>query len=326
MVVVGSKALETYFPIERIAHDWDLWMDNVEYQSFKQLYSMFFIKEVGNNAIFDFKHTVVEVKIMLNSSETDRIIFYGSNLIGKTMETPWGSAFVPSLQNLHDMKRSTALCIDEPKHHHDLKLMYQKTCYLENNNTILFEMRLKETRDRLAASRKVKFDFFHKYHIPEYILHDNLHEVIAKLLNISIPTYQRITVAETDIAEELFNKLTHEQKISLMVEESLVLGLERWFIPQMVENGINFRLIDLFDSNSESSPTYLILKHCCITGLKGEAEYITNFSRTNFFEIEKAWQAAKSVIKSKNGFPVDFYNQLFEIRAKYKQGEKVALI
>jgi hypothetical protein len=93
----------------------------------------------------------------------------------------------------------------------------------------------------------------------------------------------------------------------------------------MVENGINYKLISLFYNNNEGLPTYQILKHCCITGLKGEAEYITSFARSNFFEIEKLWQEYKLKIKEKGGFPKSFYDKLFQLREDYKQGKKVGV-
>lgn len=331
MVLVGSKALEFYLgDLGRVTHDFDLWMSESQYKVFKENFKNDLIKETEKNSIFEINGQIFEVKQRSQLSETDNVIFK-NNAHNPNNNITVGNFIlnckVTSLKDLYVMKFTTVPFIDEPKHQHDLKLMEKHNPKIKQEMDIdFYNKRLEETRLRFENEKQVKYDFFHKYHIPEYIVHDYLHEIIANLLDIKMPTYQRITVAETDIAEDLFNKLSHEQKISLMVEESLVLALERWFVPQMIENGINHKIVENFYNNNEGFATYKILKHCCITGLKGEAEYITNFSRNNFFEIEKIWQEAKSKIKAKGGFPKEFFNQLFELREKYKSGIKVGTV
>lgn len=290
-------------------------MSNSEYKDFTWKYPDTHIKTTKGSHLHEINKEIFEIKTEDMFESSDRLIFERTYALGR--KSPIGTLVIPDIQTLFDIKASTAQVIDEPKHKYDTVLMKQVYPSLKMN-TALYEMRLKETQDRFDKSTRVKYDFFHKYHIPEYIVHDYLHEIIAQCLNISIPTYQRITTADVNISEDLFNKLTHEQKISLMVEESLVLALERWFVPQNVENGINYLLIDKFYNNNEAMPTYSILKHCCITGLKGEAEYITGFGRQYFFEIEKAWIAAKSQIKAYGGFPGEFYDKLFKVREAYK--------
>jgi hypothetical protein len=325
MILIGSRALNHYMDLNRPMHDWDFIMDEYELTTFDSLYKHYKVKETNYSIIYDIQGNIVEIRNPKNLDPTDKELLELNQYCGEFYtETPFlCRAVVPKIQFLYDIKKSTKLCIDEPKHSHDLNLIEKHfDIHLETN---FFKRRLAETKERTDKSNKVKYDFFHKYHIPEYVLHDRLHDMIADLLDMNYPTYKRITVADTDISEELFNKLTHEQKISLMMEESLVLNLERWFIPQMVENGINYRLIDKFYNNNEAMPTYLILKHVCVKGLKGEADYITKFSRLHFFEIEKEWIKAKEKIKSKKGFPTWFFNELFELRKQYKQGNKVGI-
>ncbi len=320
MILIGSHALNFYIPLTRKRHDYDFMMGEDEFNLFHCGYKSYLVKETAYSNIYDIDGRIVEVRNLKTLDPTDKIIFADCQEAAFLVATPFGPARIPRLSIIYDMKKATALCIDEPKHKFDLDLMNR--CYpeFEQTNSEFFQLRLKETQARVAKSDKIKHDFFHKYHIPEYIKHDLLHLELAELLNLNIPTYQRITTAETDISEELFNKLTHQQKISLMVEEVLVLNLERWYVPQNVENGINYKLIDKFWNNNEAMPTYLILKHVCLTGLKGETKYITDFGKANFFEIENEWIKAKEKIKSKGGFSSQFYNELFKARDKYKQG------
>ena len=329
MILIGSKALEAYIgDIGRIIHDYDILMTNVEWMDFHKINSQYLIKTVNNIYLYEIPNKgIVEVYHELSWTDSDRIICEAAKLEGSQTTSPFGILYLPMIQHLYDIKKATCEFIDEPKHKYDLMLMdnWNKNLAINEYNRI-YDIRRIEIKLRLEKSNKVKYDFFHKYHIPEYIKHDYLHEVIADLLDIKLPTYQRITNAEVNISEELFNKLSYDQKISLMVEESLVLALERWFCPQMIENGINYKLLSIFDNNNEGLPTYKILKHCCITGLQGEAEYITGFARENFFEIEKEWIKAKAKIVKKNGFKSEFYEQIFELREKYKNGEKVGTI
>lgn len=319
MLLIGSKALDQYLDLNRVTHDWDIFMSNPEFTRFNNTYLNNLIKEYPNSYLYEIDKEIFEIKVQNQFEPSDHLIFNTDYEL--KVSTPIGDCFVPDIQTVYDIKASTALVIDEPKHKYDVELIEKKFTIVKD--TYLFKVRLNETQKRFEKSKKTKYDFFHKYHIPEYIYHDNLHEIIASLLDLKIPTYKRITTGDVTIAEDLFNKLTYEQKISLMVEESLVLSLERWFIPQMIENGINYRLIDIFYNNNEASATYSILKHCCITGLKGEAEYITNFARQNFFVIEKQWRIAKEMIMKKGGFPPSFFNQLFNLRERYKKGENI---
>jgi len=330
VLLVGSKALQTYLPLNRIIHDWDIWMSNSEYEDFYKKYDKFLVKETAKASIFDINGEIVEIKTITQFENTDLDIF--SSDFDNEVETPFGKCKVPDIQTIYDMKAATEAYIPEWKHKYDKELIEKHfTVY---SNSPLFRDRLEETRIRVENSKKNKYGFFHRNQvmeekiatIPEYIEHDRLHDLITEMVGEhKLPTYKRITTADTNIAEDLFNKLSYGQKVDLMVEESLVLALERWFIPQMIENGINAKLIPMFYNNNEASPSYRLLHHTCIKGLKGEAEYITSFARKNFNIIEKKWIWAKKRIYLNNGFPQWFYNEIFKLREQYKNGEKVGL-
>lgn len=319
MILIGSRALNYYIPLDRVMHDWDILMTRNEFSGFDFQYSEYLVKNTKASSIYDINGQIVEVINPESWEDTDKQLLQSRH--ENYIDSEFGTLCIPSIQILFDIKLATANHIDEPKHKHDMHLIEQH--FNIEYKTKFFIERNAEIEHRVAKSNKVMYDFFHKYHIPEYVLHDRLHDMISDLLDQNMPTYKRITVAETDISEELFNKLTHNQKVSLMVEESLVLNLERWFIPQMIEKGINHRLIDMFYNNNEAMPTYKILKHVNLTGLKGEAKYITDFGKANFFEIELMWQIAKKIIKGKGGFPSSFFNELFKLREDFKQGKQV---
>ena len=333
MLLVGSKALQAYLPLDRTIHDIDLWMSDYEYNEFLETYKDYKVKETDYSVVFDIKGDIVEVKPRFKFTANDALIFDTTLWSKNIVKIKYGTARVPDIQTIYDMKKATACCIDEWKHKFDLKALEKHYGKMVEDNTEVFLERLQETQERVEKSKKNKFGFFHKNKlkeqeiatIPEYIDHDYLHEIVADLLDIKMPTYKRIICADTDVSEEQFNALTEHQKMSLMVEETLVLCLERWLIPKMVEKGINYKLIEHFYNNNEASATYLLLKHVNIRGLIGEKEYITGFGRENFHQIEKMFFKAKEQIKRKNGFPMELFNRIFELRERYKAGEKVGL-
>jgi len=329
MLVVGSKALEYYIKPDRIIHDLDLWMSDSEFNTFNDKYKEYMVKATPSAILFDIKGSVVEVKPKSKFAPTDRKIWDRS--YQESIFTPYGIVFVPDIQTIYDMKAATAQCIHEWKHTYDLALIEKN--FIIQRDTALYTERLYETRTRIELSKKNKYKFFHKNQyeeqkiamIPEYIIHDNIHYMIADLIDQNIPTYEKTINGDTETDLEMFKALPYELKVSLMAEESLVLALERWFIPQMVENGISYKLIPRFYSNNEASPTYSLLKHVNIKGLIGEEPEIVQFGRDNFAEIEKAWVAMKAKILKRGGFPQWFYDEIVEARNKYVKGEKIGL-
>lgn len=327
MILIGSQALNYYVQLDRKLHDWDFVTTEQGLANFNKDFGQYLVKETNYSLIYDVNGELVEIRNPKFLDETDKeLLNVDLSAWVNVKQTKFGAVIVPTLECLYDIKKSTALCINEPKHRYDLNLLEQKFPFLKKNETEFFKKRLEETRTRTKVANRNMYEFFHKYHIPEYIEHDRIHQMFADLLGLNMPTYARLTVGPTEISEDLFNKLTHDQKVSLMAEESLVLAMERWFIPQMIENGINHRLIDHFYNNNEAMPTYKILKHVNITGLKGEAQYVVDFGRNYFFEIEQKWCHYKEVIKSQGGLPRWFLSEIFDLRKRYRNGEKIGTV
>lgn len=335
MLLVGSKALQAYMPVDRVIHDWDIWMSEFEFNTFLEKYTSFLVKETPHSFIFDIHGEIVEIKMQKQFEPTDQKIWeqclFEEHF--NEIETPWGKCRVPNIQVIYEMKCATAACIPEWKHEYDKKLIETGYPCCIQENTELFKERLAETQARVEKSKKNLHGFFHRNAhketkiatIPEYIKHDRLHELISDLIGKEMPVYLRITDGDYKVDMNLFHKLTYMQKVMLMVEESLVLALERWFVPQMIENGINYKLIERFYNNNEASPTYMLLKHVNIKGLIGEEPEITQFGRDNFNVIEKEWIKAKQRMFDAGGLPKWFFEEIFELRERYRNGEKVGL-
>ena len=58
--------------------------------------------------------------------------------------------------------------------------------------------------------------------------HDHLHEIVAIG---GIPAYKKFLIGEVQCSREKFDKLSHIEKITAVVEESLVLSIERSHVP-----------------------------------------------------------------------------------------------
>jgi hypothetical protein len=76
--------------------------------------------------------------------------------------------------------------------------------------------------------------------------HDTLHEMLS-----SPPTYRKILVGEVQTSEDLFDALSHEDKVNIIVEETMVMAFERlagrdyrtayqWQLKQMILHHLPF--------------------------------------------------------------------------------------
>ena len=160
MLLVGSHALNAYLPINRVLHDWDFWMDEGEYEEFRKKYEEFLVKETPKTSIFDIEGKIFEIKDESKFDPTDRLIFTSALFSKNEVETPLGKARVPDIQTIYDMKKATALCIEEWKHNYDLELIHQHYSDRITQETDLFQQRLIETQERVEESKKNKFSFF----------------------------------------------------------------------------------------------------------------------------------------------------------------------
>ena len=101
------------------------------------------------------------------------------------------------------------------------KLFYQLYNYWET-------MHGKNKRSNLNMSAEKFFDNVVNYPVE----HDYLHELLVKHVYFegNEPTYKKILKngADVDVSEEKFNQLTEKEKFNLVIEEIMVMALERY--------------------------------------------------------------------------------------------------
>ena len=87
MLLVGSHALQCYMPVNRVLHDWDIWVTDDMYDELMVKYKDFMVKETPHCTIFDIHGKIFEVKPRSKFELTDSLIF--DNLkVAQFVKTP----------------------------------------------------------------------------------------------------------------------------------------------------------------------------------------------------------------------------------------------
>ena len=75
--------------------------------------------------------------------------------------------------------------------------------------------------------------------VKKYYIHDEIHEAVAYY---DRPLYERLKTDQSQAmcAKDLWNNLTHKDKIKCVQEECFVIGLERFIIPNWIEQKKNY--------------------------------------------------------------------------------------
>lgn len=257
-VVTGSHALQYYGLLKgRIPADWDLIMERPKACVKTQ------------EGTFDISDA--------NSLEepTNRIIFDKSQS-GPRIKTPLGEAVVIPLSLLKVMKMSS-IPLNKVKNLEDLKSL--EDVDLTTEEVLLVSKRLNETHKKIESQ---KSKFFNKYSIPRFMDHDELH-----LLINPAPVYKQAISSNSavEINEELFLKLSLDDQKKIFWEESFVLSLERWLIP----NVRNYPMMvdayceSFFRVEKTSDPSLYWLGRLCNPGVvKDHPEWLAKWGQSNY--------------------------------------------
>lgn len=100
-------------------------------------------------------------------------------------------------------------------------------------------------KDRTPSLMKSNDEFFDDF-VKKYYIHDQIHEVVA---HEDRPMYEKLKVdmSQAFCERDLWNQLTHEQKVFCVREEAFVISLERFIIPEWIEKGRNYPAAMAFD-------------------------------------------------------------------------------
>lgn len=239
-------------------------------------------------------------KFILNYCESQKKILMTVKIPTKN-QGEYIIAHVAPLPVLKALKLSCVGLVNKPKHQLDLKL-------LEDVDSFELEAFIKLRRKEIEKRNKNSLKFLNKFEITRYIPHDELHEYINKN-----PIYKKVVNKKMLLDESLFNRLTHEEKLLLLKEEMIVLGLERELIYSIKKHSIMSEIyINKFldTESSESSFWYWLAKLASPNEIKDNPIWFSNWILDNYHshvdELKVYW---KSEI---NELPIKFWEKIFK--------------
>lgn len=304
-LIVGSIALKYHIPeIYREPADIDLIVDSQETKDYI-LKNKKKVDEVMSFLGVDFNK--YKINFLPIEDESNHLIF---KLLKKT-DDKFLNINVASLSILKICKLAS---IPWNLQKHNLDLKFLDNVVLNSQENEIYQKRLRETESRVL---KQNLDFFTE-NVPRYIKHDQLHLYVSKN-----PAYKLIL--EDNHAykgnKDKFEKLSLDHQFLVVAEEVLVFSLERWLIPEFMQNSLSIaKLCDKFVSDfSTSGPMHhWTLKFMQNGGVKRNPAWISRWLLENYVyfvnRMSTWWE------ESFNDLPEEFWLELLD-----KKNEKTIL-
>lgn len=298
MILIGSRAL-AHYGLKRKCIDWDFIGSEKELEELKFVSDFFITKE--HSTIFKIGPEIIEFTL---SKEIDSgIVVQGP----KKYFSHFLFYQVPTIQSLLAIKEATADFLNREKHFEDINWIYKTFPDIKGDED-LYRAKHLEIKTRIKTAKARKFEFFHKYHNIETIEHDKLHDMVSSILDFGVPTYHLFVTEDTKISEEHWNKLPEILKLRRFIEETLVLTLERWYIPQLLKNGVH---------NPHTKKRFVhmagVLAEHTIRGLRDENPCMRNWAKDNQERIKLSVNNFADIL-IKTPFPKWFNETLLRIR------------
>src|SRR3990167_2109220 len=137
------------------------------------------------------------------------------------------------------------------------------------------ELRIEE--NKMAALKDivqgmlVRSAFFKGYKKTRYVAHDRIHHWVSRGLNLPFPTVDAVLSEYTQVYPKDFHQLQSHQKCSILVEEALVLGMERFLIKQIAESTHTINTVwEHYFNGKQDNPSVLKLEELCTPGEIGD--------------------------------------------------------
>jgi len=164
---------------------------------------------------------------------------------------------------------------------------------------------------------KVRESFFKGYKKTRYIAHDRIHHWVAKSLCLEQPTVSDLLHNYTQVLENNFNELTFSKKESLLIEESIVLALERTLIRQRAESTISTEeLKNNFFHFKKDNPSLIRLNELSEPGKVGDHPvWMALWAKKNQKKLEESLQVKLQQVN--HNFPLSFDGYLEFLKNKY---------
>ena len=283
MLIVGSKALLKLYNIpDRVAKDTDIIGTYAEYQILKSVLNPESVKEteyvatmygITPNELYpDITTKNVEILLSDNSESLKLYVEYESAQIG----VQYASAEV-----LFSLKKShihfNTAPIKFAKHIKDYCFLYDKLINDKLSN--ITKINFKETELRIgklktpSLNKSVK-EFFKQSDglVKSFFVHDDIHIAVA---HYDKPLYQRMQydLLQAKCEKVLWEKFTFEEKCKCVLEETMVIALERKILPMIFGKGKYF--------TSDEALKWALMR-VCTTLCSG---WFREFATNNYFKI-----------------------------------------
>jgi hypothetical protein len=240
IAILGSEALSYHTELERTPKDVDIvgeYDDVVNYirkvfdgHKFS-IYPIASGKKIVAKTVISGKEKIIEAEIAWPGSSAEKLF----NLIkndSSTKATP--TVAVPSLNILYMLKMSHRYLKNAPsflKTMKDIRFMREIGAFIQENHQEFYEGRMKETYSYAHPTlNKNKQEFFAGDGVTYVYEHDSIHESM-KQMDRPAYTYFKDDQKEVWCSKEKFFDCDFEIRLNAVLEESLVLALERSQIP-----------------------------------------------------------------------------------------------
>lgn len=246
MLLIGSRALAeagTKYTPRRLLRDWDFVARPEELKALKQHTKPYKVVETRYGEALFLEDAILDVEVASGDNRGAKLIDFVSyvGMAGwwNIVETFGLSSHVVTPEVVLLMKLSHRYLKDSPhflKTMQDIRMLRKAGVQLPSDGIwqAYLAQREKDTYTYLHPNLNVKKgDFFdtQKTGVEQKYDHDSLHEVVALFDGRPAYTYYLKEGADVACDQQLFDKLPEEVKLAGVVEEAMVLALERSLVP-----------------------------------------------------------------------------------------------
>ena len=234
LAVIGSTALNFWFPQHSTPHDLDLVgpYDEVAEYAKKNGFADGQIHPTkgGDKIVYRGKTKILEADITWPGSSAEDLY----NLISDDCKTQSGALLVPHIDVLYLLKLSHRYLKNSPhflKTMHDIKLMRRLGAKIRPEHEAFYRRRMEATYNYKHPSLMQNKDSFFNGDGVQYVYdHDSIHEAVAAPL---APAYRLYAADGEEVlsSRKKFFAAPQELRIRGVREEAMVLALERSLIP-----------------------------------------------------------------------------------------------
>lgn len=303
MILIGSRAL-AHYGLKRKCIDWDFLGSQIELDKFKSMASN--IVETKHSTVLKIGDDIVEFSIATHFDKTLMMTYGNQTYCFRGMYYE-----IPDIEGLLAIKQATANHLNREKHFEDINWIHSEFPDIVMDQP-LYDHKDWEIETRVKEAKANKHEFFHKYHDVEKLEHDKLHDMIAEMFFDGYPAYKWFVTTDTTPSKEAWVKMSETMKLRRFIEETIVLTLERWYIPKLLKRGV----YNPYTKKAFPKMIQTLGEHV-IRGLRDEAPFLSEWGKANKELVLNALKPYGKKLVSQD-FQKWFYDELLEKRLNGK--------